>query len=256
MIPLTFEKLRVEIHPDRAALGAAAALRAAALLRAALARQNHARFVVASAPSQTELIAHLAAAPDLDWSRIAIFHLDEYIGLPPSHPASFRAWQHLHLLSKIKPAAFHGIQGDHPNPAAACARYADLLAAAPIDLICLGIGENGHLAFNDPHAAHFQDPLPVKCVALDEACRRQQVQDRCFPDLASVPLQAITLTCPTLYSGAALLCAVPGPRKAPAVRAALLGPLAPTCPASLLRQHPNAVLYLDPESAADLPSPS
>ena len=252
MITLSADKLRVEVHPDRSALGAAAALRAAHLLRAALARHHQARLIVASAPSQTELIAHLAAAPDLDWSRITVFHMDEYVGLPAAHPASFRSWQAHHLLAKVKPAAFHGISGDHPNPDAACAHYADLLRAAPIDLICLGIGENGHIAFNDPPVADFHDPLTIKRVALDLACRQQQVHDGCFPDLASVPREALTLTCPTLFSGAALVCAVPGPRKAAAVRATLRGPLATTCPASLLRQHPSATLYLDRDSAADL----
>ena len=252
MTRLTFAQLGVEIHPDRSSLGSAAAARAAAVLRAALADQNSARLIVASAPSQTELIAHLAAAPLIDWSRVTLFHMDEYVGLPADHPASFRAWQWRHLLSKIKPAAFHGIQGDHPDPAAESDRYAQLLRAAPIDLVCLGIGENGHIAFNDPPVADFHDPLYVKRVALDEACRLQQVHDGCFANLAAVPREAITLTCPALFAGAALVCAVPGPRKAAAVRATLLGPLAPSCPARLLRPHPNAVLYLDRASAAHL----
>ncbi len=252
MKTLTADSLSVEIHPDRTAMGTAAAARAAALLRAALVSKGAARIIVASAPSQTELIAALAAAPDLDWSLITIFHMDEYTGLPAGHPASFRAWQEQHLLTHIRPAAFHGIRGEHPDPAAEAARYSALLKEAPIDLVCLGIGENGHIAFNDPPVADFNDLLTVKLVDLDPACRAQQVNDGCFPDLASVPRQALTLTCPTLFSGKSLVCVVPGERKAEAVRATLNDPVSPACPATILRRHPDAVLYLDAASASGL----
>lgn len=242
--------LNIEVHPDRNYMGAAAGARAAAILRAALARQGQARLVVASAPSQQELIAALTSAPDLDWSRITVFHMDEYAGLPAGHPATFRAWQEDHLLSKITPAVFHGIRGEDPDPAAEAQRYTALLREAPVDLVCMGIGENGHIAFNDPPVADFSDPLTVKRVELDAACRQQQVHDGCFPDFAAVPTHALTLTCPALLAGQAIVCVVPGARKADAVRAALLDPITPDCPATVLRRHGNAVLYLDEASAA------
>lgn len=248
------DRLRVQVHPDRAAMGAAAAAHAAAVLRARMARRGTARIIVASAPSQNEVIANLAAAPGLDWARVVIFHMDEYVGLPAEHPASFRRYQQEHLLTKVRPAAFQGICGEAVDAAAECRRYAAQLQAAPIDVVCLGVGENGHIAFNDPPVADFRDPQAVKVVTLDAACRQQQVNDGCFPDLDSVPRQAITLTCPTLMSGGVLVCVVPGPRKAGAIRDMLGGPISTACPASILRRHPNATLYLDADSAALLPA--
>ena len=249
---LTADFLTVEIHADRAAMGAAGAMRAAAVLREALARQGQARIIVASAPSQNELIAGLAVAPDLDWSRVTVFHMDEYVGLPAGHGATFRAYQEAHLLSQVKPAAFHGIRGEADDVAAECARYTALLREAPIDLVCMGIGENGHIAFNDPPVADFADTAWIKPVALDDACRHQQVHDGCFPDFASVPQFALTLTCPALMSGKAIVCVVPGPRKAAAVRAAVRDAVTTACPATILRRHPDAVLYLDRDSASGL----
>src|SRR5262249_41780962 len=151
------------------------------------------------------------------------FHMDEYVGVSAAQPASFRHYQRQHLLNLVAPKAFHGIRGEEPDAKAECARYAGLLAEAPIDLVCLGVGENGHIAFNDPAVADFADPKTVKVVELDETCRQQQVNDGCFPNIESVPRQAITLTCPTLMSGRALVCVVPGARKARAVAAMLLG---------------------------------
>lgn len=249
---MTVDLLTIEIHPDRAAMGAAAALRAAALLRSAIARQGHARLIVASAPSQAELIAALTAAPDMDWSLITVFHMDEYVGLPAGHPATFRAWQEEHLLSKITPAVFHGIRGESSDIAAEASRYTALLQEAPIDLVCMGIGENGHIAFNDPPVADFGDPLMVKLVELDAACRQQQVHDGCFSGLDGVPTHALTLTCPALMSGRSIVCVVPGPRKAAAVAASLQDPITSACPATILRRHSDAVLYLDTASAAGI----
>ena len=250
MNSLQADQLHVEIHPDRAAMGAAAAARAADILRAAIAAKGSARIIVASAPSQDELLAGLTAAPGIDWSKVTVFHMDEYVGLPAGHPATFRAYQEQHLLAKVQPAAFHGIRGEAADPQAECARYAALMGEAPIDLVCMGIGENGHIAFNDPPVADFGDPAAVKVVELDEACRRQQVNDGCFPDIASVPRFAISLTCPTLMSGETLVCVVPGPRKAAAVRATIQDPVSTACPATILRRHPDATLYLDEASAA------
>ncbi len=207
---------------------------------------------MASAPSQDELLASLASAPDIDWGKITIFHMDEYEGLPESHPATFRAYQKRNFLSKITPRAFHGIRGELPDLNAECTRYAALLAEAPIDLLCMGIGENGHIAFNDPPVADFCDRLDAKVVDLDAACRQQQVNDGCFPEIESVPARAITLTCPALMRAAHAVCIAPGPRKAKAVRDTLLGPVSEACPASILRTHPDAHLYLDTGSASGL----
>jgi glucosamine-6-phosphate deaminase len=154
----------------------------------------------------------------------------------------------------VQPAAFHGIRGEASQSAAECARYAALLAEAPIDLVCMGIGENGHIAFNDPPVADFDDPQAVKVVELDQACRKQQVNDGCFPSVDGVPRQAITLTCPALMSGRVLVCVVPGPRKAEAVSNTLRAPISTACPATILRRHANATLYLDSASASLLPN--
>lgn len=254
MKTLAIDHLAIEIHPDRPAMGRAAAAKAASVLREAIARQGTARLIVASAPSQDEVLENLAAAPDLDWSVITIFHMDEYIGLPADHPATFRAYQKNSLLARVVPAAFHGIRGESADIAAECDRYAALLAEAPIDLVCMGIGENGHIAFNDPPVADFHDPLLIKPVTLDPACRLQQVHDGCFPDLDSVPTRALTLTCPSLMAAEAVVCTVPGPRKAAAIHATLTGPVDPACPATILRLHPRAMLYLDTDSASLLPA--
>jgi len=192
----------------------------------------------------------LTSAPAVDWSRVTLFHMDEYVGIDAQNPASFRRYQAEHVLSRIQPAAFHGIQGEAPDAEAECARYSGLLSEAPIDVVCLGIGENGHLAFNDPPVADFDDQFLVKIVELDEICRQQQVHDGSFPRIDAVPRRAITLTLPALSKGRALFCAVPGPRKARAVCDTLREPVATACPASILRKHENATLYLDTDSAA------
>jgi glucosamine-6-phosphate deaminase len=177
--------------------------------------------------------------------------MDDYVGFAADHPQSFRRYLRAHLLGHVAVGAFHPLPAERP-PAVACAAYAALLAAAPIDLICLGIGENGHLAFNDPPVADFDDPALVKVVALDEACRRQQVNDGCFPTLPDVPTHALTLTLPVFRDAHRLSVHVPGPRKAAAVRATLRDPRSSACPATLLRDHPDATLYVDAAAAAEL----
>ncbi len=244
----TFDGLHTRIFSTRAEMGKAAGMHAAQAITAAIARRGSARVILASAPSQDETLETLIAAP-IDWSRVAIFHMDEYLGLPADHPQTFRAYQRGKVLSRIAPGAFHGIAGESSDAAAECARYAALLSEAPIDVCCLGIGENGHLAFNDPPVADFADPALVKVVELDLPCRQQQVNDGCFPSLEAVPTHALTLTIPALMSARTLVCTVPGPRKAPAVRATLLGAISTECPASILRKHGDASLYLDEASA-------
>ena len=253
---LRADRLAVEIHPDRAALGRAAGQAVAAHLRALLAKQGGARVIFACAPSQDEFLAALIAASrsaelGFDWSRVTAFHMDDYVGFAADHPQSFRRYLRAHLLDHVAVGAFHPLPTERP-PAVAGAAYAALLAAAPIDLICLGIGENGHLAFNDPPVADFDDPALVKGVALDEACRRQQVNDGCFPTLTDVPTHALTLTLPVFRDARRLSVHVPGPRKAAAVRATLRDPRSTACPATLLRDHPDATLYVDEAAAAEL----
>jgi len=222
----------------------------ATAMREALARQPVVRMVFAAAPSQNELLDTLATVPDLDWSRVTVFQLDEYLGLRPDAPQTFGRYLRDRLFDRVQPGSVQLIDGD-ADPASEARRYADQLAAAPLDIVCLGIGENGHLAFNDP-PADFDDPHLVKRVTLDDASRQQQVHDGCFPSLDAVPTQALTVTIPLIMSGQRLICVVPGAAKAEAVHRTLHGAVSPSGPASILRRHPDARLFLDLQSAADL----
>jgi glucosamine-6-phosphate deaminase len=239
--------LAIESYPTRSAMGAASAEAIAAELRDRLARQAGVRMVFAAAPSQSEVLAALCAAPGIDWTRVTAFHMDEYIGLPPGAPERFAVWLDQHVFRQLPFAEVHRIVPE-PDPAAAARAYAEALDAAPIDVVCLGFGVNGHIAFNDPPVADFHDPETVKVVTLDAASRHQQVHDGCFPQLDDVPIEALTLTIPALLSGNGLFCIVPGPTKRDAVRATLRGPISTACPASILRQHPSCTLYLDEAS--------
>lgn len=231
-------------------MGVAAAARVAAILREC----EEPRVVFACAPSQSEFLAALTEQ-SLDWSRVTAFHMDEYVGLDAAQPQSFRQYLREHLLDRIGSLrAFHAICGESEDLQAECDRYTRLLLESPIDLVCLGIGENGHLAFNDPAVANFHDPQLVKLVELDAACRRQQVNDSCFSSLDQVPKAALTLTLSALLGARHLSCVVPGERKAPAVRETLRGPITEACPASILRRHPRATLYLDAAAASLLDS--
>ncbi len=243
-----FDRLEVEVYPDNAALGQAAAERAMALLREALAERGQANVILATGNSQLTFYAALREGPDLDWGRVRLFHMDEYRGIRADHPASFRRYLHEKIVDVVRPAAFFGVEGDAPNAEQECRRYEALLRANPADLCCLGIGENGHLAFNDPPFADFADPAWVRVVRLDEASRRQQVGEGHFATLADVPTQAITLTIPALLAARQVLAIVPEKRKALAVKTALLGPVSAACPASILRTAAHARLYLDAES--------
>lgn len=255
--PIRFllDRLAVEVHADRRHLGLHAARAVGQLLREIIDQQGGARVIFACAPSQNEFLAALVdptVAGPIAWERVTAFHMDDYVGLTATHPQSFRAYLHDHLLSRVKLGQFYPLAGEQPDLKQVCLDYSARLQEAPIDLICLGIGENGHLAFNDPPVANFNDPVLVKPVELDDACRRQQVNDGCFPVLTAVPRYALTLTLPVFRDARHLSVHVPGPRKAAAVKAALEGPWSTHCPASMLRQHPAATLYLDTESAAAL----
>jgi glucosamine-6-phosphate deaminase len=189
---------------------------------------------------------------DVEWGSVCIFHMDEYAGLTAEHPQSFRTYLRKHLLERIgAPRVVHLIAGE-ASPEQTCAAYARALSEKPLDLVCMGIGENGHLAFNDPPVANFADPELVKLVELDLACRQQQVNDGCFATLGEVPTHALTLTIPALLSAAAISCVVPGERKAAAVAQTLLGPVSTACPASILRTHANAVLHVDPAALSQV----
>lgn len=247
------DRLKVRVYPDRLFLGRAAAQDVAEKLRAHLARQGHARVVFGSAPSQDDFIAHLRAARGVAWERVTVFQMDEYIGLPPESPQRFSTYLQERLFEAVRPHIVHTLDPGN-DPDRECERYAELLAAKPLDVVCLGIGENGHLAFNDPPVADFRDTRLLKVVELDHQCRRQQVRDGSFPQLDLVPRYAVTLTIPALLSGLHLSCVVPGAVKATAVRDALTGPVEETCPASVLRRHQDCVLYLDADSASAVDS--
>jgi glucosamine-6-phosphate deaminase len=246
------DRLTVRVYQDRKELGRAAA---AVVARAISERQcaaGLARVIFAAAPSQNELLAGLVASPEIDWSRLVAFHMDEYLGLDSDHPASFRRYlrEHLFGLVGLKLDQLRLIPGEQADrPLRTCLAYEELLLSEPPDLVCAGIGENGHLAFNDPPVADFLDPVRIKVVRLDRACREQQVHDDCFDGLDDVPTHAYTLTVPALLSAPVVSVVVPGPRKADAVLTTLKGPISESCPASALRNHPGACLYLDRESA-------
>jgi glucosamine-6-phosphate deaminase len=238
----------IAISETRDAMGRAAAHDIAAALRDRLAQQHNVRMVFAAAPSQAEMLDALASEPGIDWRRVTAFHMDEYLGLSAHAPERFGAWLTRHFFSRVALGAVHLI-GQEPDADREAARYAALLATAPIDIVCLGIGVNGHLAFNDPPVADLHDAKQVKIVELDAICRQQQVDDKCFAKLADVPTHAITLTIPRLLDAHQLFCVVPGAAKRAAVEQSLYGPIGAACPASALRTHPRCTLYLDRESA-------
>ena len=246
----TVDSLPVRVFGCLDDLAVAAAHAAHECLREAARRQGQAAAILASAASQVKFLEVLTGLSDLDWSRVTLFHMDEYLGISDQHPASFRRFLREHVVQKVKPGACHYLAGDALESIQECDRYAGLLQAQPIDLCCLGIGENGHVAFNDPPVADFNDPRAVKIVKLDEACRRQQVGEGAFPNVDAVPQYALTLTIPTLCAAERLLCVVPERRKARSVKDTLRGPIQTTCPASILRRQAHATLYLDAESAS------
>lgn len=244
------DRLVIQVYQTRQEMGVAAARVVGEQMRALLRQQEQVRMVFASAGSQNEFLAELAALPGIDWSRVTAFHLDEYVGLSPEAPQSFVRFLHERLYDKVHPGTVHSLNGQADDPEAECRRYAALYDAAPIDIVCNGIGENGHLAFNDPPYADFADPLTVKPVQLDERSRSQQVFDGFFPSIEEVPTLALTLTIPAIMKAKQIHCIVPGANKAEAVETTLLGPVSELCPATVLRRHPAAIMYLDQDSAA------
>jgi glucosamine-6-phosphate deaminase len=248
-------RLAVEVHEDRANLGRAAARRVASEISRLVERAGRAAVIFASAPSQNEFLEALRADPTVDWPRVTAFHLDEYAGVASDHPASFRRFLRERLFDHVPVGTFYGLDGQATNLGAECARYAALLRRERPALAILGIGENGHLAFIDPPGCDFHDPEDVRVVELDEACRAQQVHDGAFAHLEDVPRTALSLTIPYLLRVATAVAIVPGPAKRAAITAALEGPVTRACPASVLRRHPRATLFLDEDSAAGLTAP-
>jgi glucosamine-6-phosphate deaminase len=246
-----YNELPVRIYESNDALGAAAAADLAGILRDAVQARGEAAIILATGNSQRTLFAALCELPDVPWDRTDVFHMDEYVGIAGEHPASFRHVLHEQLIDRVQPRAFHGIQGDAPDPRQEMVRYEALLREQPIAACVMGIGENGHLAFNDP-PADFHTDRTIALVALDQTSRHQQVGEGHFSRIEDVPTHAITLTIPMLLAPPRLLVIVPEARKAPPVQRALQGPLTPDCPASILRTVPHATLYLDQASAAML----
>jgi len=245
--------LSIDVHANARLAAESAAEDAAIVIRLAIARRGEARIMVGTGNSQLEMIRALALQPAIDWSRVDAFHLDEYIGIPAQHPSSFRHWIRHNFEEAVRPRSTSYIEGDATDLEGMLEDYSHRLLAGPIDLAFVGIGENGHIAFNDPHVANFSEAPLVKRVELDSVCRQQQVGEGHFPDLASVPKEAVTVTCPGLFRAARWICCVPERRKAQAVRRSLQDPVSPQCPGTLVRKHPSVALYLDMESASLLP---
>jgi glucosamine-6-phosphate deaminase len=246
------DSLEVLVFESRALAGRAAALHVAREIAARQQAGGRANVVFAAAPSQNEFLAGLVAHQEIDWTRVVAFHMDEYLGIDSDHPISFRRYlqEHLFRLAGLGRERLRLIPGEQTErPLRTCLDYEDRLLAEPTHIVCAGIGENGHLAFNDPPVADFLDPVLVKVVRLDAACRNQQVHDGGFDRLEDVPTHAYTMTIPALLRAPVVSVIVPGPRKANAVLNTLRGPISEACPATALRGHPGAKLYLDRDAA-------
>lgn len=240
--------LFVHAGASRQAMGARAAADIAAKIRSLLAKQAAVRIMFAAAPSQSEMLSSLVMAPDIDWPRVSAFHMDEYVGLDADAPQRFGNWLRQAIFDHLPLGSVHLIAPGRDLDQSA-ADYAAALAVAPLDIVCCGVGVNGHLAFNDP-PADFDDPLSVKIVALDERSRQQQVEDKCFESIRDVPSHAITVTISAMLTAQSIFCTVPGTQKNQAVRNMLEGPITELCPATALRLHSRCTLYLDQDSAA------
>ena len=244
------DTLTVRLYEDRPKLGLAAAKVAVDTLKYILAKKDFANVIFAAAPSQNEFLAELSKQKDIPWKRVRAFHMDEYTGLPANAPQRFGTYLRKNFFDLVPLGEVHYLLGDVADPETECRRYADLLLRFPADLVFMGIGENTHIAFNDPHVARFNDPQMVKLVELDEACRQQQVNDGCFKNLPEVPTHALTLTVPALMKADYILCIVPGKTKAEAIYHTLHDGISERYPSTILRTHPSAVLYIDKDSGA------
>lgn len=242
-------RLKVKMSSSREVLGVLAANEVASYINELLETKPEVNIIFASAPSQNEFLANLIEK-DIDWSRINAFHMDEYVGIDPEAPQSFGKFLKDRVFSKVELKSVNYMNSAATDLEAECTRYAKLLKNNPVDIVFLGIGENGHLAFNDPHVAYFDDELEVKVVELDQTCRRQQVNDGCFVSLDEVPTNAFTITIPELMHVSKLFAIVPAKTKAEAIKKTCDGPISTECPSSFLRTHKDATLYIDKDSGA------
>ena len=243
------DKLQVKIHGNRIVMGEDAARDIKAKIEELLSKKREINVIFAAAPSQNDVLKALAEDKEIEWNRVNAYHMDEYIGLEKDAPQGFGNFLKAHIFNLAPFKSVNYIDSTAKNPESEAERYGKLLKENPTDIVIMGIGENGHIAFNDPPVADFNDKKMVKIVKLDEVCRQQQVNDGCFACIEQVPTHALTLTVPTLMSAPYLFCIVPAPTKAKAVYEALNGTIDEHCPASVLRTHNNAVLYLDNESS-------
>ena len=249
MKQMQIDRLTVKIMDSRAEMGRVAAEDIREVLSRLLEEKEEVNMIFAAAPSQNEVLAELCTYTDLAWGRVNAFHMDEYIGLPKTAPQCFSNFLVDHIFSHLPFRSVHLICSEN-GAEEECARYTKLLADHPCDIVVMGIGENGHIAFNDPWVADFNDPAAIKPVPLDEVCRTQQVHDGCFAALEEVPTHALTLTCPTLVNATYQFCVVPAPTKAQAAKRMLTGEISEECPCTILRRAAHAALYLDPDSAS------
>lgn len=245
-----FEKLSVQIYDNRELMGRTAATIVCERISQLLAQQEFVNIIFAAAPSQNEFLAALCDNTTVDWKRVNAFHMDEYTGLPKDAPQAFGSFLKGKIFDRLPFLSVNYLDGTAKDTGAECNRYAGLLVTFPPDIVCMGIGENGHIAFNDPHVADFNDAATVKLTRLDQQCRQQQVNDGCFTGLNKVPTHALTLTIPALMAGKWIYCIVPGEKKANAMYNTLHKDIIETYPSSILRTHPNAILFLDKDSSA------
>lgn len=243
------DELTVKLFHTRAEMGMKAAKEVSSRIFDLLTEKKEINMIFAAAPSQNDFLSALVADPVVEWERINAFHMDEYIGLQPEAPQGFAYFLKERIFDRVPFKTINYINGQAADVQSECERYTSLLKKGKIDIVCLGIGENGHIAFNDPHVANFNDPAWVKVVDLDEKCRRQQVNDGCFPLLEEVPKLAITLTIPALTAATYMYCIVPSTTKAQAVLETIKGDIDEKCPASILRKKRDSMLFLDAQSA-------
>ena len=245
------DQLKVKIFENKEEMGKAAAVAVAEKLNDAISEKGFSNLILATGASQFQFLEHLQHQA-IDWKKVTVFHLDEYKGMPVTHPASFRKYLKERILDKVQPKQVYYLNGDAPDAEAEGLRYENLLKHHPIDIGCIGIGENGHIAFNDPPVADFNDPKLVKVVELDEDCRKQQLGEGWFPTFDDVPTHALSLTITAIMNCKHISCVVPDERKAEAVYNTMNAEISTACPATILRTHPDTILYLDENSASKL----
>ena len=246
------DNLKVEIYDTDTEMGQAAAVFAASKLIKAIKENGKANLILATGASQFKFLQAFKENKEIDWSKVTVFHLDEYKGMSIEHPASFRKYLKERILDDVKPAKVYYLEGDSDDIEKTVEEYQELLKTHPVDVACIGIGENGHIAFNDPPVADFNDPKLVKVVELDEACRKQQLGEGWFPTFDNVPTHALSLTITAIMNCKTISCVVPDERKADAVYNTIYSPIETSCPATILRKHPDTVLFLDKFSASKI----